>query len=719
LTSSETPPAPEPGPDTAVGASEPRPRFGWAALLVCVLLGLATWLTFGHVLGNDFVNYDDPDHVYENPQVRAGLSAAGLRWALTTTHANNPCWQPLTWLSFMLDSDLQGTGPRGYHRTNLLLHVANTLLLFVFLWHVTGRVGRSGLVAALFALHPLHVESVAWVAERKDVLSTLFWALTLCAYAGYVARPGVVRYLLVLVPFALGLMAKPMLVTLPCLLLLLDYWPLGRWQPAGAPAPGAAGLGGPVPFRRLLAEKVPLFVVAAAASVGAFLAQRGALGSLEQLPFLPRLANALTAYATYLRQTFWPVGLAAFYPYPQRQVPPGPVVGAALLLVTLTVAFLAGARRWPYLAVGWLWFLGTLVPVIGLVQVGSHAHADRYTYVPLVGLFLLLVWGGADLLARFRCPAALSATFAGLVLWACALVTWLQVCSWHDSVTLWRHALEVTADNYVAHDNLGVALSKQGKQAEALGHYAEAVRLNPNFAEARYNLGVALEERGQPEQAFEQYRAVVRLNPRHARAHYNLGVALWARGALDEAAEHYAAALEIDPRYASAWHNLGIVRWQQGRPDGAIACGRRAVELGPDVTRFHIALAFALCEQGRSEEGERHYGQARRLDPNWPRAISRDAWVLATHPDPKERSGANALLLARQACRAPGGRRPEALDTLAAALAESGHFEEAARTAREAVTLARAEGATELVPALEHRLRLYQARQPFRMNMRQ
>jgi protein O-mannosyl-transferase len=648
LTQSETTrPGLEPAPVTATSAgADGRPHFGWPVLLACAVLALATWLAFRHALDNDFVNYDDPDYAYENPHVRAGLTAEGVRWAFRL-HPDIPCWDPLTWLSLMLDSSLQGTGPRGYHRTNLLLHVANTLLLFLFLWSTTGRLGRSALVAAFFALHPLHVEPVAWVSERKGVLSTFFGLLTLCAYAGYAARPNAVRYLLVLVLFTLSLLSKAILVTLPCLLLLLDYWPLGRWRPAGTPVP--AGGPTPVPVSRLLLEKVPLFALAAAVSVVTFVAQRGAVSSLEHLPFLPRLANSLTAYVTYLRQTFWPAGLAAYYPHPQRQVLPGPTAGAALLLVTLSVAFLAGARRRPYLAVGWLWFLGTLVPVSGLVQIGTHAHADRYTYVPLVGLFLLLVWGGADLLGRLRCPAAVSGTLAGLLLWACALCTWLQVCVWRDSVTLWQHALDVTAGNYLAHDNLGVALWAQGKQGEAMAHYAEAIRVGPHFANAHYNLGVALEEQGRQAAAVEHYRAALRLYPRHARAHHNLGVALWSRGALDEAAEHYAAAVAINPDYASAWHNLGVVRWQQGRPDEATACYRRAVELRPDVARYQSSLAFALGEQGRPEEARPHYEQSLRLDPHWPATVTREALALATHPDPQARSGAIALLLARQA----------------------------------------------------------------------
>jgi tetratricopeptide (TPR) repeat protein len=420
------------------------------------------------------------------------------------------------------------------------------------------------------------------------------------------------------------------------------------------------------------------------------------------------------AYITYLRQTFWPAGLAAYYPYFPGKESPWPAVAAALLLAALLAAFLSAARRWPYLAVGWLWYLGTLVPVLGLVQVGTHAHADRYTYVPLIGLFLLLTWGGADLLAHLDCPRVVSAGVVGLVLAVCGVRTCQQVGTWHDSVTLWEHALAVTRDNYLAHDNLGVFLWKRGDRAEAQAHYAAAVRINPAFADAHYNLGVALAARGQTEPALEQMREAVRLNPRHARARHNLGAALWARGELDAAAAQYAAAVAIDPDYASAHHNLGALRWQQGRFDEAAACYRRAVELQPDVARHHCSLALALHEQGRTAEAESHYRQALRLEPSWPQTFRQVAWALATSADARRRNGAMALVLARQVCQAPGGRDAEALDVLAAALAENGRFEEAVRTAGEAITLARAEGPADLVSDLEQRLHLYQGRQPYR-----
>jgi tetratricopeptide (TPR) repeat protein len=693
-------------PAPSAGADAPLPWFDRTAVLVCALLGALTWLPFRQVLDADFVNYDDPQYVTDNPHVRAGLSAESARWAFTTTEACN--WHPLTWLSLQLDYELFGLRPWGYHLTNVLLHIANTLLLFLVFRRMTGAVWRSAVVAGLFGLHPLHVESVAWVAERKDVLSTFFGLLALAAYLGYVRRPGVLRYLPVLLALALSLMAKPMLVTLPAVLLLLDYWPLGRLRPRGEAAPVSRAL--------VLGEKVPLLALAAASCVMTVYAQAqgGAVEALEKLPLGLRCANAVVSYVRYLGMALWPGGLAGFYPHPRQALPAAQVAAAAALLAGLTALALAAARRRPYLAVGWLWYLGTLVPVIGLVQVGPQALADRYTYVPLIGLFLALVWGGADLLEGLRCPRGLSAGVAAALLGACLLGTWRQAGLWHDSGTLWRHALAVNPDNYLAHDALGAYLWKRGERTEALAHCAEAVRLNPDFADARFNLSVALAARGQADEAVEQVRQAVRLKPRHAPAQHNLGVALWARGALDEAAEHLAAAVAVDPTYASAWHYLGVVRAQQGRLDDAVACQRCAVELRPGEPRYHCGLAFALAEQGQREEAEAHYREALRLDPTWPQAFSRAAWALATRPEAPARNGAAALLLARQACAAPGGPRPEALDALAAALAEAGHFEEAARTAGEAAAAARARGLTDLASGAEQRQRLYQARRPYR-----
>jgi tetratricopeptide (TPR) repeat protein len=439
---------------------------------------------------------------------------------------------------------------------------------------------------------------------------------------------------------------------------------------------------------------------------------------LEYLPFVPRLLNALTSYAAYLGMTFWPSGLAAFYPLSPAALSPGRVAAAALLVAGLTWLVLGPGRRWPYLAVGWLWFLGTLVPVIGLVQVGSQAMADRYTYVPHIGLFVAVVWGASDLASRLRCPAVLAGTAVGLLLAGCALATWLQVTCWHNDITLWEHALEVNPDNYLAHGNLGLALWDRGMLGPARQHLAEAVRLNPHYLDSRFNYGFVLEKAGDFAAAQEEFAAVLRQKPGDVGAHFHLGVVLWAQGRGEAAAAEYAEALRLDPAHAAAAHNLGSVRWAQARRDEAVACFRRAVELRPDVARHQSSLAYALHEQGHSAEAEAHYREALRLDPTWPDTYVRGAWALATAAEAGARDGPLAVQLAQQACQATGNRRPEYLDVLAAAWAAIGRYDDAVRAADQAATLARAGGQTALAEQVEQRRGLYQARQPFRQPLK-
>ncbi|TMB07957.1 MAG: tetratricopeptide repeat protein, partial [Deltaproteobacteria bacterium] len=464
-------------------------------LPIAVLLALATLLAYWRVVQCGYLNLDDDLYVTANPAVWGGLTLAGARWALTATHAG--LWHPLTWLSHMLDVQLFGPNPAGHHATNLLLHVANVVVLLLVLVRATGALWPSAAVAALFALHPLHVESVAWVAERKDVLSGFFGLTTIWAYVRYAQRPAPGRYALVVLSLALGLMAKPMLVTLPLVLLLLDRWPLRRGMSL-----------------RLVVEKLPLLALAAAASVmGIVAGQRAdAVGSLARFPLEARLANALVSYARYLGKTLWPSRLAVFYPYPSAW-PAWQLAGAAVLLAAVTTVAIVHMRRRPYLLVGWLWFLGMLFPVSGVVQDGSQAMADHFTYLPLIGLFVMVAWGGQDLLARCPVPPpALKASALALLL-ALGCTTWRQVGYWHDSTRLFTHALEVTSANWLAHNNLGDALAREGKLEEATGHFAESVRLEPSNPDAHYNLGVALHRQGRPAEATLHYREALRLAP--------------------------------------------------------------------------------------------------------------------------------------------------------------------------------------------------------------
>jgi len=528
--------------------------------LICLFLALATIAVYWQVAGFDFTNFDDNVYVTENPSLQAGLTPSSIPWAFTATYRST--WQPLVWLSYMVDYELAGLQPWLYHLTNLLLHTANVLLLFLVLSRMTGLPWRSAFVAALFGLHPLHVESVAWVAGRKDVLSTLFWMLTMWAYVRYAESPHLKKYFLVLLAFALGLMAKPMLVTLPLVLLLLDWWPLGRFAQAKRENPSGAAAAW-----QMVREKLPLFALAAGSGVITFFVQRkgGAVGSLELYPIGVRAANALVAYASYIAKTLWPQGLAAFYPHPGSTLPAWQVALSAFLLLSASVLALRVGRRRPYVLVGWLWYLITLVPVIGLVQIGGHAMADRFTYVPLIGLFIIAAWGIPDLLAwrgdrtagaedarRTSVLAALG-IIATLALAACAHV---QVGYWRDSVTLFDHAVKVTRRNAVAHNNLGVALVERGELGKAVAHYREALRIKPRYVEAHCNLAIAAIKQGRLDEAIAHCWEALRIRPGDADAHNDLGVALAKQGKLHEALAHFSEALRLDPDKKSARANL-------------------------------------------------------------------------------------------------------------------------------------------------------------------
>ncbi len=510
-----------------------------AEVVLSLALFVAAVAVHARACGNGFVNFDDETYVVRNPHVRAGLGADGLRWALTSTAASN--WHPLTWLSLQADAALYSPGPWGFHLTSVLLHGANVVLVFLVFRGMTGALWRSALAAGLLAVHPLHVESVAWVAERKDVLSAFFGWLAVGAYARYAERPSVGRYLPVALALALSLLAKPMWVTLPALLLLLDYWPLGRRTPDGA----RPRLG------RLAAEKIPLLALSAGSSTITIVAQRGgeAIGSLDRLPLAARVGNALVAYVRYLGKAFWPVDLAVFYPHAGDRLPfwEAATAGAGLLAVSAIV--LALGRRFRYLPVGWFWYLVALVPVIGLVQVGSQSMADRYTYLPLVGIYVGLSWAVADAEAARQASGArrvgTAVALAALVLLAAR--TWNQIGTWHDSVSLWRHALAVTSDNYLAHHNLGKAwdeaaaaqrdaTNRRQTLERAVREYESALRLKPDLWLTRYNLGVALAGTGELHGATVQFEQAVRINPDFALGHYNLALALAQQGNAEAAA---------------------------------------------------------------------------------------------------------------------------------------------------------------------------------------
>jgi len=537
---------------------EVQPHNRRLSLAVCLFLAASVWAVFGQTLHHDFVNYDDDRYVSANPIVSRGLNWKGIVWVFTHSHAAN--WHPLTSLTHMLDCQLYGLHPGGHHLTNVLLHGATAILLFLILQNMTGALWRSAFVAAVFAVHPLHVESVAWVAERKDVLSGMFFVLTLGAYVRYVQKQSKVEsresstqatpapcsrlwsldYWLVVVCFALGLMSKPMLVTLPLVLLLLDYWPLNRLP---SPVSGAPHAQGPAWFG-LFVEKIPFLLLSAAACVTTVLAQRTSVQSFQTIDLPSRIRNALVSYVDYLWQMLYPVKLAVFYPYP-RHLPVWMVGLSLLILILISTGVVAGRRKRPWMLVGWLWYLGMLAPVIGLVQVGAQARADRYTYLPQIGLYVLAAWGVVELCGAWRHRQAVLGMGAAAIFAVLLADAHIQTGYWQNSESLWRHALACASENPLAHNNLGNALVARGQLAEAIEHYERALRLEPDYAQGHNNLAIALARQGKLVEAISHLEQALQLKPDYAEAHFNLGIALAVQGKPAEALLHYQQALTL------------------------------------------------------------------------------------------------------------------------------------------------------------------------------
>jgi tetratricopeptide (TPR) repeat protein len=558
--------------------------------LILIFLGLSLLVlaVFRQVGGHSFVNYDDEKYIYGNPHVSRGLTLEGLSWAFTSDM--DAGWIPLTWLSRMADVSLFGMDAGRHHLVNVLFHLLNTFLLFVVMRKMTGKLWESGLVAALFAVHPLHVESVAWAVERKDVLAGFFWMLSMGAYVRYAVRPGAVRYGLVTLFFVLGLLSKPIVVTLPFVLLLLDFWPLGRLWPSGEPQ-GDGGVS--PPFRpaspgRLVMEKFPLIVLSAAISAVTILAHRNisAVTPLKAIPLWARLGNALQAYAAYIRKAVWPSDLAVFYPHPGTNLVLWKTSVAGLFLCVATVLVLRWARQRRWLATGWFWYLGTLVPVIGLVQAGGQAMADRYTYIPLTGLFLVAVWGSRDFVSGIgRTRAAYAAAWGAIVLCLTA-ASYVQTGYWWDSMTLFTRTLKVTEDNWLAHNNMGDLLLERGKAPEAIPHLLSSLRIYPGYAKARSNLGRAYWSVGRKAEGEAQCREVLRLYPGNVPARINLAVILADGGRNDEAILHLREVIRNAPDHWAAYYNLGILLRARDGGAEALAMFREASRLNPRDDRI-------------------------------------------------------------------------------------------------------------------------------------
>jgi protein O-mannosyl-transferase len=693
---------------------------------ISAILAAISWLVFGQTLGHQFTTYDDPQYVYQNVDVAAGLSPSGILWAFTHTIGGN--WHPITTISHMLDCQLYGLNASGHHFTNVLLHTIAAVLLFHVLRQMTGSLWRSAFVAALFAVHPLHVESVAWISERKDVLSAVFFMLTLGAYTRYVRAPAAKSYLLVLLLFALGLMTKPMLVTIPFVLLLLDYWPLGRCS-HGAVSPCRGHHRERLDIARrlqrapqstlkhLVVEKIPFFVLSGLLSVATLIAQLHRTGIIAQLPFGWRLNNAAVSYLTYIWQMFWPVRLAAFYPHPNDQVPAWQVLLAVAFLVAVTLLAVYWRKDYPYIFTGWFWYVGMLVPVIGLVQAGEQARADRYTYLPQIGLYVLILWGIKDLMAftmtgnfssrpvatglrpvplkslgisadgphgrgyKIFCAATAAAIIISLS-WRASV----QASFWKDSEALWNHTLAVTGDNDAAHNNLGSLCLQRGELDSALSHFETALKIR--FRTAYYNFGSALIEN-------------------------SLASVLVHRGRIDEAISHYDKAIDMRPDYGDPYLNLGNLLFQQGRVGDAMAHWEKALETQPRDAAFHALLGDAFLRAGSHKVAIAEYERAARISAQDPLSRNNLAWLLATSSSASIRDGNRAMELAKEAVRLSRGKDPNYLRTLAAAFAEAGHFVEAKETARQALQAAELRGNSSLVNALRDEMALYELDMPY------
>lgn len=766
----------------------------WDVLLIYAVLALTTFVAFEQVRRNDFVDYDDQQYVTENAHIKAGITRDSVLWAFTTPYAGN--WHPLTWLSHMLDYQLFGLDAQWHHMTSLLFHIANTLLLFWVLKQMTGAVWPSGFVAAAFALHPLHVESVAWVAERKDVLSGFFWMLTTAAYIRYTKRPGIGRYLLVFLGLGLGLMSKPMLVTLPFVLLLLDYWPLGRLELKNK------GLGENLPQSEsgkndyqilpawcLIVEKIPLFILVAASSATTFIVQQvggviavqqkaGAVLQVDKLPLYIRFTNALVSYVSYIAKMIYPSRLAVLYPHPTNTLPTWQPIVCFAILAVISAVTIYTVRQRRYLIVGWLWYIGTLVPVIGLVQVGSQAMADRYTYLPSIGIFIMLTWGAVELLGKWRLRKIALRIVAWLVIAALLMCTRIQVQYWQNSLTLFGHAIEATRNNYIMLHSYGYCLNKQGRKDEAIAYFNKALQIYPQFCSARRDIGIVLLEQGKLDEAIvcfnealrlradwpelysgkgtayylkgsyglatQNFDEVLGLKPDDYHTHFNIGMVMVKQGNYDKALKHFNEALRINPQFLGARANVGVVFLEQGKYNEAIKQFEEVLRLDPSypeaIRNLRIALnrqnqvnkgkkvsqlksdypdallkmGTAMARQGKYNEAVKYFNELLRLKPDSIEALNNLAWMLASTEDIRVRNPTDAVKYAERACELTLYKNPSLLDTLAVAYAAAGRFSEAAATAENALELAQSSEYEKLTEDIRSRLQLYKAKRPYR-----
>jgi tetratricopeptide (TPR) repeat protein/branched-subunit amino acid transport protein AzlD len=557
--------------------------------IIYIALTVITLVVYWHVHGYDFINYDDPVYVTENGIVKSGITLDGFRWAFSTKLFG--LWNPLVWLSFMLDYQLYGLNAGGYHVTNLILHILSTLLLFWLFCRMTGAVWKSAFVAALFALHPLHVESVAWISERKDVLSAFFWMLTLCLYVFYTEKPAIKRYLLVLFSFILALLSKPMVVTLPVIMILLDYWPLGRFDSKKENL-----------FLWQLKEKLPFFVLSAVMVIATLYTPNEQEIFTKGFPLSSRLANAPVAFITYLTKTFWPYDMAVFYPFP-AQIPIWNIAGASLLIIIISAAVIVVAKRLPYLFVGWLWYVITIVPIIGIIQIGDFAMADRYHYLPSIGIAMMLAWGIPPLIKSKQVRNRILFPTGILILLIMAFLTWKQCGYWKNSVELFNHALQITKDTALVHNNLGLTFLNEGKIEEAINHFNKAIRIKINYFHAYYNRGLAYTEIGQYQKAIEDFNQTIHLKPDYAFAYNNRGIAYAELGQYQKAIEDFNSTIRLLPNFAKAYYGRANAYNDLSQHQLAIQDFDKSIHLKPNFIPSYINRGVAYFEQGKNYLG--------------------------------------------------------------------------------------------------------------------
>jgi protein O-mannosyl-transferase len=665
-------------------------------LLIYIGICLAALIAYEPIRHNDFVSYDDPRYITENPDIQGDITFQSLGRAFAQPHYF--MWHPLTTIVNMVDYKFYRLNPLGHHLTNLLLHIVSTLLLFKILSDITRAIWPSAFVAAIFALHPLQVEAVAWAAELKTVLSGLFWLLTIAVYIRYTKKPQTGLYLLLLMVYGLCILTKPTVVTLPFVLLLLDYWPLGRAK-----------------WGRQIIEKIPLFVMSAILSVITFFAQQhgGAVMPLEKMPLDSRIANMFISYMRYIGKTIWPSQLAVFYPPLPSNLLKTTEATCALLFILITVFCIYIGRRRKYIATGWLWYVGTLVPMIGLIQAGAQAMANRYMYISILGLLIIIAWSAKDLIANRPRLKIISAVLAVAVLSSAIILTRMQVKHWQNSMTLFEYTLKVTKNNAVAENSYGCALFEAGRVNEAAQHLSNAVRIGPVFSDARCNLGQVFLKQGKLNEAIACFNELIKQKRDSAQVYYHLAVALSMQNKYDDAIKYFAKALTMKPEYPNAHRKMGAALLAKGKADEAILHLNKALQTSNNQAEVYANLGTAYNQLGKHELTIQNWTEAAKLEPNNPEVLNNMAWLLAAVNDMSIHNPNKAIELAQQACKLTEYKNPAILDTLAMAYAAAGKFNDAITTAEQALYIAKSRDQKDIANEIQNRLDLYKSGHAF------